>query len=119
MSDEMVKMSSHDWLVPFLLLNLREWGYYGHELTQKMGNFGFDVTHQEKLYRALQQMEEESLVVSERDEFDCELSQRRYFITEVGGAYLDFLADSLAQYREEIDLFFQLYNEQPVLARRG
>ncbi len=119
MSDELLETSSADWLVPFLLLGLREQACYGDELTRKMSNFGFRDRYLEEMYRALRQMEEESLIVSERDGFEFALSQRRYSIKEEGRAYLEFWANSLEQYREEIDLFFRLYKERPVLAQHS
>lgn len=119
MSDKLLETSSADWLVPFLLLGLREWAYYGDELTRKMSDFGFRDRYLEEMYRALRQMEEERLIVSERDGFEFDLSQLRYSITEEGRAYLEFWANSLEQYRQEIDLFFRLYNKQPVLASRS
>ncbi len=122
MSDKSIEASSGNWLVPFLLLGLREWAYYGSELTRKMSSYGLGDRCLEEMYQALRQMEAESLVISEHDGFESdpgfesEPSRRRYSITEVGRAYLEFWADSLSQYREEIDLFFRLYNKQLTLA---
>ena len=116
MRDEVVEASSGDWLVPFLLLGLREWAYYGSELTQKMSSFGLRDRYLEDMYQALRQMEGEGLIASEQDGFEFDPSLRRYSITEAGRAYLEFWAASLSQYREEIDLFFQLYNKKAVLA---
>ena len=116
MSDEILEASFEDWLVPFLLLGLREWTYYGSELTQKMNGFGLRDKYLEEMYQALRQMEAQGLLVSEHDGFEFDPSRRRYSITEAGRAYLEFWAASLSQYREEIDLFFRLYNNQPVLA---
>ncbi len=116
MSDKVIEASSGDWLVPFLLLGLREWAYYGSELTRKMSSYGLGDRYLEEMYQALRQMEAERLIVSYHDGFEVDPSQRRYSITEAGRAYLEFWANSLSQYREEIDLFFRLYNRQPVLA---
>lgn len=116
MSDEVLEAPSGDWLVPFLLLGLREWAYYGSELTQKMSGFGLRDKDLEEMYQALRQMEVEGLILSEHDGFEFDPSRRRYSITEAGRAYLEFWAASLSQYREEIDLFFQLYDKQPMLA---
>ncbi len=119
MSDEVIEASSGEWLVPFLLLGLREWAYYGSELTQKMGGYGLRDRYLEEMYEALRQMESEGLIVSEYDGFEFDPSRRRYSITETGRAYLEFWAASLSEYREEIDLFFRLYNQQPALAKGG
>ena len=116
MNNEVVEASSGDWLVPFLLIGLREWAYYGSELTQKISGFGLGDKYLEEMYQALRQMEAEGLILSEQDRFEFDPSRRRYSITETGRAYLEFWAASLSQYREEIDLFFELYNKQPMLA---
>jgi hypothetical protein len=42
------------------------------------------------------------------------LSRCRYGLTETGEAYLESLAHSLERYPKEIELFFLLYEEQPV-----
>lgn len=47
------------------------------------------------------------------------ISERQYEITEVGQAYLEFWANSLTQYREEMDLFFSTYAGAPAKGVRG
>lgn len=64
------------------------------------------------VYTALQQMEEEGLVVSERDALDG--GPWVYAITELGEACLEFWANSLTRYREEVDLFFEVYADGTV-----
>jgi len=54
-------------------------------------------------------MQNEGLVLSERDGFDCRLPRRKYSITEAGEDYLEFWASSLAEYRENMDLFLEAY----------
>jgi poly-beta-hydroxybutyrate-responsive repressor len=108
---------SVSWLVSFLLLCLREGDYYEHELARRMVDFGFGATGPGEVYRTLQQMKKEGMVVSERDGVDGGTSWRRYSITESGEAYLEFWANSLAQYQEEIDLFFRAYDERSVRGR--
>lgn len=97
------------WLVPFLLLGLRDRSSYGHELMQSMDEFGFGAIRPGAIYRVLRRMEKEGLVISERDGSDCRLSQRRYSSTGSGRAYLEFWADSLAEYQEAIDVFLMVY----------
>ncbi len=66
------------------------------------------------VYRSLRQIEQEGMVLSERDVFDCRLSRRRYSITELGEAYLKSCANSLSEYRESMDFFFGIYAGKPV-----
>ncbi len=117
MSDKVLEAPSASWLVSFLLLCLREGDYHGQELTRRIADFGFGATHPGEMYRALRQMEKEGMVLSERDGLDGEMSRRRYSITESGEAYLEFWANSLAQYQREIDLFFRTYTERSARER--
>jgi len=110
--DGVLEMLCADWIVPSILARLREQGCYGHELTRSMMDFGFEATHPVAMYRTLRQLEQEGLVVSEPLWFDGRLSRRSYSVTESGESYLEYLANALAQYRKEIDLFFRLYNKQ-------
>jgi DNA-binding PadR family transcriptional regulator len=96
-----------DWLVPFLLLDLRGENSCEHELTLKIAEYDFEGARLGAAYTALRQMEEEGLVVSERDALDG--GPWVYAITELGEAYLEFWAKSLTWYREEVDLFFEVY----------
>lgn len=111
-NDEVLEAPPVDWMAPFLLVCLQERDYRSHELARKVIDAGFEVTHPEEMYGTLRQIEKEGVLVSEDDGFDRELSRRRYSITELGDAYLEYLADALVQYGGEIDLFFRLYNER-------
>ncbi len=117
MSNRVLEAPSVSWLVSFLLLCLREGDYYGHELTRRMADFGFGATHPGEMYRALQQMKKEGMILCEKDGLDGGVSRRRYSITESGEAYLEFWANSLAQYQKEIDLFFRTYTERSARGR--
>lgn len=101
-----------NWMVPFLLVCLQERDCHGHELAQNMINLGLGATHSEIMYGTLQHMEKEGVLVSEEDKFDRTLSRRKYSITELGNVYLEYLANALMQYGEEVDLFLQIYNKQ-------
>ena len=109
--DGMLESPSAPWLVPFLLLLMGERDSYGHELTRGIGDFDSGRVRPEEVYRALRQMEGEGLVLSEGDGLDRVLSRRRYSITESGEAYLEFWANSLTQYQEDIDVFLRAYAE--------
>jgi len=111
-NDGVLEVPPVDWMAPFLLICLQERDRHSHELARRLIDAGFEATHPEEMYRTLRQMEKEGVLVSEDDGFDRELSRRRYSITELGDAYLEYLADALLQYGEEIDLFFRVYNKQ-------
>lgn len=111
-NDEALEVPPANWMLPFLLTYLREGTCHGHELVRKVVYTGFEVSRPEAMYRVLQQMEKEGVIVSAGDGFERELSRRRYSITELGEAYLEYLANALMQYGEEIDLFFRLCDKQ-------
>jgi poly-beta-hydroxybutyrate-responsive repressor len=111
-NDGVLEVPPVDWMAPFLLICLQERDRHSHELARKVIDSGFEATHPEEVYRTLQQMENEGVLVCEDDGFDRELSRRRYSITESGDAYLEYLADALTQYGEKIDHFFRVYNKQ-------
>jgi len=111
-NDGMLEVPSANWMMPFLLTYLREGACHGHELVRKVVEPGFEVSHPAAMYRVLQRMEKEGVIVSAGDGFERELSRRRYSITELGEAYLEYLANALMQYGEEIDLFFRLCDKQ-------
>lgn len=58
----------------------------------------------------MQQMQEDGMVVSERETPDDEPSRWRYSISERGREYLESWAGSLARYQEDIDLFLKVYS---------
>lgn len=111
-NDGMLEVPPANWMIPFLLTYLREGACRGHELVRRVIDTGFEVSRPEAMYRVLQRMEKEGVIVSAGDGFERELSRRRYSITELGEAYLEYLANALMQYGEEIDLFFQLCEKQ-------
>jgi len=102
-------MPSTPWLVSFLLLLVRERDSYGQDLTRRTADLGLGATHPGTVYRTLRQMENEGMVFSESYGFDDSLPRRKYSITEAGEDYLEFWASSLAEYREDMDLFLEVY----------
>src|SRR6266496_2424954 len=54
---------SKNWLVPVLLLMLREWSSYGYELMEKMAAFGLTTMNAGTFYRTLRQMEKDEHVL--------------------------------------------------------
>lgn len=102
-----------NWLIPVLLLFLREWGSYGYDLWKNLSAFGFATMNPGSLYRVLRQMEKDGMISSNWDTSKGGPARRIYAITEVGEAYLKLWADSLQQYQKTVDAFFRLYTGQP------
>lgn len=102
----------------FLLLCLKRGESYGHRLEEGlMEEPGFDGMRLGDMYRALWRMEQDGLVLCDREGGGFRLPQRRFELTELGEAYLKFLAHSLAGYGEETELCGRLYDEVPAPAR--
>jgi poly-beta-hydroxybutyrate-responsive repressor len=104
-----VEVRPRNWLVPVILVTLREWNSYGYELMERAAAFGFEAMNPGTLYRTLRHMEKEGLCVSKWETSKGGPARRVYSITEAGEAYLDFWAESLEQYRQVMDTFFRLY----------
>ena len=107
-----VEVRPRNWLVPVVLVTLREWNSYGYELMERLTAFGFEAMNPGTLYRTLRQMEKEGLCDSRWETSKGGPARRVYSITEAGEAYLDFWAESLEQYRHIMDTFFRIYREQ-------
>lgn len=78
MSDGILEVPPANWMVPFLLVRLREGGCRGRALAREVTYPGFEASRPWTIYRALQQMEKEGLIVSGGDGFERDLSRRRY-----------------------------------------
>lgn len=100
-----------DWLVPFLLLCLRDEGCYAHQLEEKLDELGFGGIRLE-MHRALWQIEWEGMVLCDHEGDGFGLLQGWYEITEAGESYLEFWADFMVRYQREVDLFLELYTER-------
>jgi PadR family transcriptional regulator, regulatory protein PadR len=105
---------SKNWVVPVVLLMLREWSSYGYELMEKMAAFGLAAMNPGTFYRTLRQMEKQGMVSSSWDTSEGGPAKRVYMITEAGESYLKFWAQSLDQYQKMMDTFFHLYTGRPV-----
>ena len=115
-SGEVLEAPTADWLPPFLLLALREEDLREEELVYEMVALGFAASRTETILRALSEMEAEGMVVAEPDRTPF---GKRYGISSVGEAYLEAWANSLAAYRDEVDLLLELQDGPPVLAGCG
>ncbi len=110
-----VEVRPRNWLVPVILLTLREWSSYGYELMERTAAFGFEAMNPGTLYRTLRQMEKDGVVESKWETSRGGPARRMYTITDAGEAYLDFWADALEQYRRNMDTFFSLYTGRPIV----
>ena len=104
---------SKNWLVPILLLMLREWSSYGYELMERVATFGLAAMNPGTFYRTLRQMEKDGMVQSSWDTSETGPARRMYSITEAGETYLKYWADSLNQYQKLMETFFRLYTGRP------
>jgi PadR family transcriptional regulator PadR len=110
LEEHAIEVRPRNWLVPVILVTLREWNSYGYELIERVTRFGFDAMNPGTLYRTLRNMEKEGLCRSEWDTSKGRGPARRvYSITDAGEAYLDYWARSLEQYQRNMDTFFHLY----------
>ena len=109
-----VEVRPRNWLVPVILLTLREWNSYGYELMERTAAFGFEAMNAGTLYRTLRQMEKEGVVESKWETSKGGPARRMYSITDAGRAYLDFWAEALEQYKRNMDTFFRLYTGGPL-----
>jgi PadR family transcriptional regulator PadR len=103
----------NNWLVPAVLLLLRDVTSYGYDLMKALTGFGFAMMNPGPLYRMLRQMEKDGLVRSSWDTSGQGPARRIYSITDAGEAYLRLWANSLGTYRRMMDRFFRLYSRQP------
>src|ERR687883_442360 len=109
-----VEVRPRNWLVPVILLTLREWNSYGYELMERTAAFGFEAMNPGTLYRTLRQMEKEGIVESTWETSRGGPARRMYSITDAGRAYLDFWAKSLEQYQRTMETFFRMYTGRPL-----
>src|SRR5918999_396449 len=109
-----IEVRPRNWLVPVVLLALREWNSYGYELMERAAAFGFEAMNPGTLYRTLRQMEKEGIVESTWETSRGGPARRMYTITDAGKAYIDFWAKSLEQYQQTMDNFFRMYTGRPM-----
>ncbi|MBM4762770.1 poly-beta-hydroxybutyrate-responsive repressor [Bacillus sp. B15-48] len=99
-----------NFVVPVLLLHLRDWNAHGYELMQKLVQFGITSVDQGNFYRILRQLEKDNLVTSTWDTTSSGPAKRIYSITSAGEEYLDVWANSLNHYQKMLDQFFSIYS---------
>src|SRR3954453_11000241 len=82
-----------NWLVPVMLLSLREWNSYGYELMERAAAFGFETMNPGTMYRTLRHMEKNGIVKSKWETSGAGPARRMYSITDAGDAYLELWAN--------------------------
>jgi PadR family transcriptional regulator, regulatory protein PadR len=102
-----------NWLVPVILLSLREWNSYGYELMQRASMFGFEAMNPGTLYRTLRRMEKDGVVESSWETSGGGPARRMYALTGSGNSHLDIWVKSLERYQHSMDDFFELYWGNP------
>lgn len=99
-----------NFLIPIMLLILRDLNVHGYELRKRMLQFGVESVDQGNFYRLLRKLEEDAMVTSEWDTTTGGPAKRIYSITSAGEQYLDIWANSLGEYQKMLNQFFTLYN---------
>ena len=99
-----------NFIIPVLLLHLKDWNAHGYELMQKLTQFGFQSVDNGNFYRILRQLEKDELLISKWDTSSSGPAKRIYSITLAGEEYLDTWANSLEQYQKMLDQFFSIYS---------
>jgi PadR family transcriptional regulator PadR len=98
-----------NFLVPFLLLCLKDWSLHGYKLIQMLMDMGFSSIDQGNVYRTLRKLEKENLISSEWDTSEGGPAKRIYSLTKCGEKYLETCAYSFEQYQNMLRTFFNLY----------
>jgi PadR family transcriptional regulator PadR len=107
-----IRAYPRNWLVPVVLVILREYTTYGYDLMERTLQLGFEAMNPGTLYRTLRKMEQEGLCDSEWETASAGPARRMYSITNAGEAYLDLWVKSLEQYQSTMDAFFQAYRRR-------
>jgi len=102
-----------NWLMPMMLLSIREWDSHGYELMGRARSLGFEKMNPGTMYRALRQMEKDGVVESSWETARGGAARRMYAITDAGEAYLGFWARSLGRYQRSMDAFLRLHAGKP------
>ena len=105
-------MRPKNWLVPMMLMTLRDGSSYGYELMERLAVLGWGEVNPGTLYRTLRQMEGEGLCESEWDTSadSSGPARRMYSVTVAGEAYLDSWAEGCERYQRIVDRFFLTYD---------
>lgn len=101
-----------NWVVPVMLVLLKEWSSYGYELMDRSVELGLETVNPGTVYRTLRKMEKDGLCESKWDTVSSVGPARRvYSITNPGAAYLDLWVNSLEHYQKTMDAFLEAYKK--------
>lgn len=106
-----------NFLVPCLLLLLREQPSHGYELLDRLAPLGFTRSDPGRLYRALRELEQEGFVHSAWEPSKEGPDRRIYQLTRAGMEELHHRATSLAFTGDAIGVFLSRYSEFVSLSR--
>jgi PadR family transcriptional regulator PadR len=98
-------------VVPFLLLQLRDFNLHGYQLIEQLIELGFHSIDRGNIYRILRQLEKDHLISSQWDTSSEGPARRIYSITKAGETYLQSWAASLELYQHMLDTFFSAYKK--------
>ncbi|MEH6938551.1 poly-beta-hydroxybutyrate-responsive repressor [Bacillus sp. JJ664] len=98
-----------NFLVPFLLLSLKQWNMHGYKLMQVLFDLGFTTLDSSNVYRILRQLEKESYIQSSWEHGNDGPAKRIYSITQAGEEYLKTCHSSFTQYQQMLQTFFSIY----------
>lgn len=106
--------ASKNFLIPAMLLHLKDISTHGYELMQELTKFGIKSIDKGNFYRTLRQLEKDNIVTSKWDTSASGPAKRIYSLTKVGEQYLELWASTLNHHQKMLNEFFNLYN--PFLA---
>ena len=101
--------ASRNWLVPYLLLILRNFTLHGYDLMTKLAEFGINTVDQGTIYRTLRQLEKDGHVSSSWENSDIGPSRRIYSITDSGVNLLGTWSKAMGFYQDLIGGFIDFY----------
>lgn len=101
---------SKGFLIPAMLLHLKEINTHGYELMKLMTEFGIESIDKGNFYRTLRKLERDNIVTSTWDTATTGPAKRIYSLTETGETYLELWANTLSEQQKLLNQFFNLYN---------
>lgn len=113
-SEAEVGFSPKTFLIPYMLLMLRDSLMHGYDIWKNlivMGIPGLTESDRATIYRILRQLEREGKVKSQWDTSTegHGPARRVYSLTDAGESFLQIWAVGLNQYRQSLDFFFKMY----------
>ena len=110
-SEDTLKMyrASRNWLIPYLLLILRELTLHGYDLITRLANFGITTVDQGTIYRTLRQLEKDGHVQSSWENNGSGPARRVYSITNTGIELLRTWFETMGFYQNLANNFMEYY----------